>query len=235
MATALRRSERLLFTLIAVSVTLLVLAGFAPTYYLKPWFNGPALTPLVHAHGLVFSAWVVLFATQVTLVSKGQVHLHRRLGIAGAVLALAMLAFGLLTAVVSAQLGHTPDASIPPLAFFAIPVCNILTFALLVGAALQLRREPQSHKRLMTLATITVTTPAIARLPFEFIQIGGPLAFYALTNVLVIACMAWDAATRGKVHSAWWRGGLLILVSQIGSLLLARSEAWVAFAAFVTA
>jgi hypothetical protein len=53
---------------------------------------------LLQVHGLVFSAWLVLFLVQTGLIAAGRVDVHRRLGIAGAILALAKLVLGTLTA-----------------------------------------------------------------------------------------------------------------------------------------
>ena len=47
--------------------------------------SGGPITPLVHAHGALFSAWVLLFIMQTALVAQHRVAVHRRLGIAGGV------------------------------------------------------------------------------------------------------------------------------------------------------
>ena len=59
-----------LYILVAVFIPLIVLTGFARTYYLKSFFGTPALPGLlVHLHGIVMTSWVVLFVTQVSLVA----------------------------------------------------------------------------------------------------------------------------------------------------------------------
>src|SRR3546814_11421253 len=53
---------------------LVIVAGFAPTWFLRPWLAQVQMlpiTPLVWLHGLLFTAWLLLFATQVGLVSAG--------------------------------------------------------------------------------------------------------------------------------------------------------------------
>jgi hypothetical protein len=42
----------------AIAGLVTVFIGFAPTYYLKSHYGAPPLTPLVHLHGLVFTAWI---------------------------------------------------------------------------------------------------------------------------------------------------------------------------------
>ena len=71
-AIAHRKREQWFFALMTGCAALLVFAGFAPTYYLKRWFAAPGLGTLAQVHGIVFSAWIMLFATQVGLVATGR-------------------------------------------------------------------------------------------------------------------------------------------------------------------
>ena len=53
--------DRRIYTWAAIAIPLIVLAGFARSYYLKGLFAGPALPGLlVHVHGIVMTLWVVL-------------------------------------------------------------------------------------------------------------------------------------------------------------------------------
>src|SRR6266850_7694298 len=80
--------DRRLYLWFAVLMPIIVLAGFARSYYLKGFFGFPALPSLlVHLHGIVMTSWVVLFVTQVTLVAARRTRIHQRLGILGAILA----------------------------------------------------------------------------------------------------------------------------------------------------
>jgi hypothetical protein len=48
-----KRRERVFYTGMAVVFVITVFAGFARTYYLRPYFGTPSLTPLLHLHGIV--------------------------------------------------------------------------------------------------------------------------------------------------------------------------------------
>jgi hypothetical protein len=87
-----RSTNRRLYTWVAIGAALTVFAGFARTYYLKSFYttpspNHPVLPALLHIHGLVMTTWVVLFIVQVRLVAAHRADLHRKLGVAGAILA----------------------------------------------------------------------------------------------------------------------------------------------------
>jgi hypothetical protein len=126
-----RPNERLLYILAALFIPILVLIGFARTYYLKGWFNGPALpSSLVHLHAIVMTSWVALFVVQVGLIASRRTKIHQRLGIAGAILASLVVIVGTITAISAAARGVPAEP--PPLVFLAVPLGDMLVFGILV-------------------------------------------------------------------------------------------------------
>lgn len=229
-----RINDRRLYILAAIVIPLIVLAGFARTYYLKPFFNTPDLpNRIVQLHGIVMTAWVLLFIVQISLVATRRVRVHQRLGIAGGVLAALVVVVGVFTALYAAAREVTPGPS--PLAFLVVPLGDMVTFSVLIGLALYFRRKPQVHKRLMLLAAIGLLTPAIARIPFSFIYTGGPLAFFGLTDLVLIAFVAYDTFKHRRLHPVFLWGSIFIIALQPVRLLLAGTSAWMNFAAALVA
>jgi len=225
-----RVNDRRLYKLAAISIPLIVLAGFARTYYLKPFFHTPDLPGrIVHLHGIVMTAWVVLFIVQVSLVAKRRTRIHQRLGILGGVLAALVVIVGILTALYAAARGHSPGP--PALQFLIIPIGDMLIFSVLIGLALYYRRKLDVHKRLMLLAAINLLTPAIARIPLSFIINGGPLAFFGLTDLCLLVAVAFDTVKNRRLHPAFLWGSIFLIVMQPLRLVLAGTNAWMTFAA----
>ena len=225
-----RISDRPLYLLAAIVVPLIVLAGFARTYYLKGLFSTPPIpSRFVHFHGIVMTAWVALFIVQVSLVAKRRTKTHQRLGVLGAVLAALVVVVGTLTALYAAARGHTPGP--PALQFLVVPLGDMVVFGILVGAALYYRRRLDVHKRLMLLAAVNMLAPAIARIPLSFIANGGPLAFFGLTDLCLVAFIAFDTIRHRRLHPAFLWGALFIIVMQPLRILLAGTDAWLHFAA----
>jgi hypothetical protein len=229
-----RQRERLFYIGMAAAVVLTVFAGFARTYYLRPLFADSPLPALLHLHGIVFTAWVALFVTQTALVATNRVRVHRRLGVAGGVLAALMLVVGAATALIRAKAGAAPPGGPPPLVFLVVPLGDLLVFGTLVGVGLHYRRRPDVHKRLMLLAMIAILPAAIARLPFAFIQQAGPLAFFGLADLLILVCLAYDVVARGRPHRATVLGGLFLAASHPIRLMIGGTAAWLAFADWLT-
>ena len=219
-------SDRIFYTGMAAAMAALVFAGFAPTYYLKGYFAAPALNSLMHAHGLVFTAWLLLFFTQTVLVASNRTDIHRKLGVAGAALAAIMLPLGVAVAIQAIRTNHTPPG-IDPRSFLALPFFDLALFAIFIVAGIWLRKQSQAHKRLMLLATIVMLDAAIARLPGLFAL--GPIAFFAIQDLFVLAGPLYDVATRRRVHPAYVWGGLLIVLTQPLRLFISQTTWWLAF------
>jgi hypothetical protein len=67
----------------AAVCVLIACGGFAPTYWLQlipGTFIGPAL---LHVHGILFSAWALLFLVQARHAEQGRMAAHRAFGLAG--------------------------------------------------------------------------------------------------------------------------------------------------------
>jgi hypothetical protein len=230
--------DRLFYGGMAIAMAALVVGGFAPTYYMKFFgdgaratVSGGPFTPLVHLHGALFTGWVLLFITQTALVASHRLAVHRRLGVAGAMLAAAMILVGTSMAVATAKRGGAP-VGVDPLAFLAIPIFDMVLFATFVTAALVFRRNKETHKRLMLLAYISIIVAAVARLPGVLPL--GPLAFFGLGYVLVVVAVIYDLVSRRRVHKAYLWGGALMVASVPLRLAISDTGLWHAFAQALT-
>lgn len=228
-------SERRFFTGMAVAILATVFVGFGPTFFLKPLFPDAPVPPerFFMLHGAVFSGWIALFVAQAYLVGTGRTALHRRIGPWGAALAVAVVALGTLGALIAARrtTGFV-GVPVPPLQFLAIPLFDMVMFTTFVSIAFATRRNPQAHKRWMLLATVNLITAAIARWPGVLPM--GPLAFFGLTDLFIVALVVWDLRSRGRPHAATVWGGALTIAGQGARLAVMGTGAWLAFAGWAT-
>jgi uncharacterized membrane protein YozB (DUF420 family) len=227
-----RNRDHRFFTGMALATALTAVVGFAPTYYFRGFTEAAPLTTLVHLHGALATTWMLLFLSQTSLVSAGRTDLHRRLGVAGLVVATLFVMVGYATAIAAARNGVTPPGGPPALAFLAVPLGTLLSFAVLAAVGLSQRRHRDTHKRLMLLATIALLAPALAR--FRWFGPGGPPVAIGGTCLFVIACMAYDRAAHGRIHPAFLWGGVLLMLSLPARFALTQSETWLAVARWLT-
>ena len=225
------RDLRWFFAASAAAGAGVVFVGFAPTYYLKPVWGGPSLPLRVHIHGILFTAWMLLFVLQSFLIARKRTRMHRRLGIVGAVLIAGMLVSGLSVSIAWARVdspGTGAVAGVPRLVAVVIPLASIAMFALLASIGLLYRRRPDVHKRLMLLATIALLPPALGRI--SFLAARGPAAFFAVTCLFIVALAVYDYVIHQRVYPASLWGGLLLAVSFPARLTLGQTHAWNVFA-----
>lgn len=227
------RSRSRYFYVAGAAVALLIMFwGFAKTFFLKDVFGSPAIRPLVLVHGVVMTLWFTLFLVQCWLIASKRVKLHMRLGIFGAFLAVTLVLLGTVTAISAARLGHSPGP--PPLVFLVVPLVDLLVFSILVGLGLYLRANRETHRRLMLLATLSILTAAIARIPVPAIHDRGILMYFGVKDLVVLAFVAYDTWKSRRLHPAFGWGALLIIVSGPLRLMLGGTHLWMQFAQWVT-
>ena len=227
-----RNLDHRFFGIAAAAVIVIVLVGFGPTFYLKPFFDSPPIARwVIYLHGFVMAAWVLLFTVQVYFISSKKIKLHQKLGYAGIVLAVLVIVSGLSVAVSAARYGATaapPD--IPPLEFLIIPFGDMIVFAILFGAAVYYRKNSPNHKRLMLLTMINFLGAAIARFPGGLTNAYGPLWFYGVPTVITIALIALDTWYNRKVNKVFLFAGIFLVASLWLRLPLSSTDGWLSFA-----
>lgn len=175
----------------------MVIVGFWPSYF-GPLTRGGVTRPLVvHLHGAVFIGWMVLLLAQVSLVATGRVRLHRKVGTFGIGYGALVLVMGLVVSFAAPALHvRAGEWTMEKAAgFLLLPLVDMVLFGGFFGAAVAYRRQPEIHKRLILAATIALTFAAIARMSF-----ASPLVFLLVWLSPILAAMAFDVWTRGRVH-----------------------------------
>jgi hypothetical protein len=151
MATAAARPRRkvrtddVFFSGMAVVSLIAVFAGFARTYFLAGVFRAPLPNLLIHIHGAIFTLWIILFVSQIGLVTARRLTLHRRIGLLGFGLAVLMIVLGVLAASdrLTRHVGE-PGKETPEdvRAFYAIPMGDVLMFATFISLGYRNRSNP---------------------------------------------------------------------------------------------
>lgn len=229
---ARRPSDHDFFLVYVVLIWLAVLAGFVPEVIRHLRTNAAPYPISVHVHAIVSVAWLALLTGQTLLIRNSHVRVHRKLGIGGAALAIAVVLVGFWAALSVESIALGTPRSRPP--FLAIELSNIIEFGGLAAAAVIMRNQPSAHKRLILLATLSLTPAAFNR------AIGRPLLLpllgdgvwqtyiqiFAATGVLVLGIGVYDLCTRRRLHPAWVIGALWILVGQLTASWLYYNPTW---------
>ncbi|GGD15305.1 hypothetical protein [Aquisalinus flavus] len=180
----------------------------------------PPLTPLHHFHAVAMLAWFFLFALQPTLIHSGRVSLHRRLGQFSPLIVLAFIGFAIPISLLN--WGRMGD----PLIITANGV-NLTLFLGLYISAIVYRRRADTHKRLMTYATLTLMGPAFGRIPEIFDQ--SPVLAVPFVFGYMLAPLVRDLIVRRSIHPATGIGFAILFAAIPVILGLSGMEGWASF------
>jgi hypothetical protein len=235
---------RYFYFYMALSCIAVAFIGFAPTYWVPMATGSFPSMPVIHFHGMLFFAWTLYFAFQTWLAASGRVARHRTIGMIGVSLATAMTIFGFLAAVNamkrSAALGLT-DAGI---AFAIVPLSGILFFAVVFSLAIANTRQPETHKRLMLLAGISILDAAVARWFLTFLAPAGPagpppveitIIPALVAYLLLVPAMIFDWRRQGRPHPVYIYGGIALLAVKLLNWPISITPAWHVFAGGILA
>ncbi len=236
-----RHMEGRFYIAMAIVALIITVAGFGPALVNTSTRKAP-LTLAVAMHGVIFAAWLLLFLVQTNLVRRGQIAVHRRLGYAGAVMALLMVISGYGTAIAMARRGFDLSgdltATTQPLPQLAFALGDLLSFAVLVTLAIVYRKRADVHKRLMLLATVGALMPAsLAHIigHFAFLrEIEAPIILVPLIALLFAGAVQ-DRLVYGRIHPvSLWVALALFVWANVRAAVIALSNGWQEFAAWLT-
>lgn len=239
--------DRWIYVLMAVLFLVTVLGGFVPTSValVEQVSNGQRSIPgFLHFHAIMTGTWIMLLLAQSTLMAVGLRSWHMKLGLVSVAVLPAVLIsmIGVAGAVVT-QLAVDPPAAIPaevlaeqrPLIVSRLLLFQIrlaLPFAILAIWALLVRREdPETHKRLMFIATVLPLSAAIDRvvaLVTTFFQ--APLQWDVTQLLWLSPLLIYDLVRHGRLHRAYIVGIAIIIPFTAFTHIASGADWWLAIA-----
>ena len=228
------------YAYMAIACMAAAFLGFAPTYWLPLARGTFSANPIVHVHGLVFSAWTVFVVYQTWLAASGRLLRHRAAGLIGVSFATAMTILGTLAAINQMKSAAALGLAEAGRTFAIVPLGSIAFFAVVIAFALGNVRRPEWHKRLMVVATVSILDAAVARWFLVFLappDAAGPppvdvdLAPALITCVLIMIGIVHDWRTRGRPHAAYLIGVGSLVGLKFLQVPLSTTWAWQSVAA----
>jgi hypothetical protein len=214
-------ADRWIWTLMAALFLVTVLVGFVPTSILKleAVSSGarPPLPGFMHFHAVVMGLWIALLLAQSALMATGNRASHMTLGMISVVLIPAMV-IGMVgvtsanfTQLVTAAPGLIPEdvlieRKITLSNLLLAQIRSVFLFSTLSFLAVLVRKEdPQTHKRLMFVATVPMLPAAVDRMGWlhELVQIEQPLFMNVTVLALLAPLLMYDLWRRGSLHKAY--------------------------------
>lgn len=237
-------SSKYFYFYMALSCAAVAFLGFAPTYWLPIAGRTFQANPIVHIHGLVFFSWTLYFSFQTWLAASGRIARHRTVGLIGISFATAMTIFGALATINAMKVAASSGLRDEGIAFAIVPFSDILFFAVVVTLAVRAVRRPETHKRLMLLAGISILDAAVARWFLAFLAPPGPpgpppvavtIPPALVAYLLLVVAMIFDWRTRGRPHRVYVVGGVTLASIKLLALPVSATSFWHSFAGGILA
>lgn len=239
--------DRWIYVFMAGLIMAVVLTAFIPDAIgmvagIKAGEVAP-LTPILHVHAVLMGSWITLLLVQAWLMASGRRGWHMQLGLVAFGIAPAIVIAGML--LVPSRIGQyvamaaaaSPQDAAELRAALVPNSINILlgqiriglAFPLLVGFALYLRtRDPETHKRLMVLATLSPLPAAIDRMWYLPSTLpGSPLSWELCVLLLASPMLAWDLYHRRRLPRAYLIWFAVMIPTGIAMILLWNTPWWI--------
>ena len=220
---------RCVYVFTAALFIVVAVAAFAPRSIriLSGTMSNPPL--LVHVHAALMGAWLLLVLAQASLVATGRRAAHQTLGLVSLVLAPAVL----LAMIFLVFMGYRDSIGTPLQSFRAnvvlLQLGPVFLFPLFYALAVRARRDdPETHKRLMLMATMVLFPAAVARLvwlPGYVLLVNNYIVLFY--EVLLLApAVVYDIVRLGRPHRAYVFGFAVFFPFVVATLVLWDSPAW---------
>lgn len=202
-----RRSK--FFARSALLMLVMVLLAFPLSYFAPVLTGSRHFPPVYHIHGIVFFAWVGLYAWQTHLVATGRTARHREFGLAGIAISTLMVPLGIMLTIAAIN-RRMREGDPHPFDNTLYNVLDLGSFTVLMIASIAaVTRHVDWHRRFTFGAAVCLVGPAISRWFFGpwFIKVQSfsPLTDWApnlCADVFFVALILHDRRALGRIHPA---------------------------------
>jgi hypothetical protein len=222
------------FQRMIIGIALVIVLGFVQ-FAARGFVNFGAAPLWVHLHGVVMLSWLGLLIYQSSLVQRGNLMLHRQLGVLGVVLAGALVVLGMFTGLRAIAL-HRGPPYFSDAYFLALTQIDLLIFAGMIVAAVANRNRPEWHRRLMLGALVLLMEPGLGRLlPMPLMGAWGEW------TVMVIQLLALGLVARHDrkrfvgVHPATIVSAMIVVFAHVAVTLASLTPFFINRAAAIAA
>jgi len=218
--------------------------GFTPSYWVPIASGTFRAPPIAHIHGILLFTWAMFYFAQTAWVASGRTPAHRAWGTAGIALFSIVICSIIVLKITVMRLDDAHGFGDAGRRFAAVALCALPLMITLFALAIANVRKPETHKRLMYVLMAGLMVPAIARVFIAVLAPAGasidapPPVFVSapptmVAALLIVVAMVYDWRTRGRPHEVYVYGIVAVLLSNVLTVLVADTRAWMSVAAFL--
>lgn len=153
------------YWILSIIFVLILVIGFGPQFFWRPLTPRPPLSPFAFFHAVFGAGWIFIYVLQVWLIRKKKMANHMKIGIWSMAVAVCFFlsGFGMIYRFLRLYLDSN-QSLLNPVGLTFGNALSLFFFGLFVFLGYRNRRRGILHKQFMSIATIFMLSPAIARL-----------------------------------------------------------------------
>ena len=204
------------YVVMSLVAALVIVYGFSRTIN-AGLIHPPSPRPLVlYFHAVIFSVWVLFFILQSALIRTRNVKLHQQLGWLGLALGVSIPIIGIATTIAMTRL-RMQEGLADAAQFMVVPFFDMVSFTVAFALAFLNRKRPEFHRRLMLIATCSLTAAAFGRFPNALMPHHW---FYAGVDALILVGLVRDLLVRKRVHPVYLFGLPILAAGQTVAIFM---------------
>jgi Na+-transporting NADH:ubiquinone oxidoreductase subunit NqrE len=216
-------ADKYFYFAMSLLVAAIVVWGFSHTVNENLFYPAVPRPLILWFHAIAFSAWVLFFIFQSTLVRTHNVKWHRFFGWFGAGLGTAMVLLGVTTAIIMGRFDTYVKHESGSDAFLIVPFYDVAAFATLFGLAVLWRKKPEFHRRLIFIATCGLLAAAFGRFPY----LASHNLFYGGVDALILLGVVRDLIVNRRIHKVYLIALPVLIACQVFVVYtMASGSAW---------
>jgi len=189
----------------------------------------PPVPKIVHVHAIATTLWLLTATALVLMVETGNVKLHRRFGWWAAGWAVVVMVIAPWSELSWQALNLNTPGALPP-GFLSIAFSGVFCMAVLLPCGILMRRNSAAHRRVLMLATISISDAGFSRMVGLMLPAPTTFAstylFFEGGNLLLILLMfLWDWK-RDRVMKQFLWASLLIIAVGLTATTLYFNSTW---------
>jgi hypothetical protein len=191
--------DKYFYFVMSLLVAGIVMEGFGHTVNQNLFHAAPPRPLLLWFHAAAFAGWAGFFIFQSALVRTRNVKRHRWFGWLGAGMAATMVPLGVATAIVMGRFDTHTLHERGYDAFLIVPLFDMVSFAAFFVLAFLWRTKPESHRRLILIATCGLAVAAFGRMPWVN---EHNLSYYCVDFLILLGALR-DLLVSRRIHRVY--------------------------------
>ena len=187
------------FSIVSIVVLLLSLLAFSDNLITDVGQESNH-DPKFVIHGLLLFLWMFIFVIQTNLIRKDNVEAHKKIGIAGMIVAIGVV-------LSTFYIFYSTYNGWNNLVYYAKPNRFFMpSFAILIFLAYRYRKVPEKHKRLILVAIFYMLDPILSRSLDMIVDVSLFITIPVVWNAFFVSLFIYDWKTIRRIHSISYIG-----------------------------